>query len=47
MNGVKMGFHSRVPRYSRIAEALRERIRTGELAAGARLDNQRQLARSS
>ncbi len=46
MNGVKMGFHSRVPRYSRIAEALRERIRTGELAAGARLDNQRQLARS-
>jgi DNA-binding GntR family transcriptional regulator len=46
MNGVKMAFHSRVPRYHRIAEALRERIRTGELAAGARLDNQRQLARS-
>jgi len=46
MDGVRMGFHSRVPRYSRIAEALRERIRTGELAAGARLDNQRQLARS-
>jgi GntR family transcriptional regulator len=46
MNGVKMAFHSRVPRYHRIAEALRERIRTGELAAGARLDNQRQLAKS-
>jgi GntR family transcriptional regulator len=46
MNGIKMAFHSRVPRYHRIAEALRERIRTGELAAGARLDNQRQLAKS-
>src|SRR5438094_2596887 len=46
MNGVKTAFHSRVPRYHRIAEALRERIRVGELASGARLDNQRQLARS-
>jgi GntR family transcriptional regulator len=46
MNGVKMAFHSRVPRYHRIAEALRERIRVGELASGARLDNQRQLAKS-
>jgi len=46
MNSIKMTFHSRVPRYHRIAEALRERIRTGELAAGARLDNQRQLAKS-
>ncbi len=46
MNGVRMGFHSRVPRYHRIAEALRERIRVGELPSGARLDNQRQLAKS-
>src|SRR5438067_8357922 len=46
MNGVRMAFHSRVPRYHRIAEALRERIRVGELASGARLDNQRQLAKS-
>jgi GntR family transcriptional regulator len=46
MNGVKTAFHSRVPRYHRIAEALRERIRVGELASGARLDNQRQLAKS-
>src|ERR671927_390584 len=35
----------RVPRYHRIAEALRQRIGDGELAAGARLPNQRQLAR--
>ena len=41
-----MKFHSRVPRYHRIADALRERIRVGELASGARLDNQRQLAKS-
>ncbi len=34
----------RVPRYHRIAEALRERIRDGELTAGARLPNQRRLA---
>ncbi len=34
----------RVPRYHRIAEALRERIRDGELTAGERLPNQRQLA---
>jgi len=36
----------RVPRYSRIADALRARIREGALAPGARLDTQRQLARS-
>src|SRR5499426_4365295 len=36
----------RVPRYHRIAETLRDRIREGVLAAGARLDNQRQLAKS-
>jgi GntR family transcriptional regulator len=36
----------RIPRYHRIADALRERIRAGELAAGARLDNQRRLAKS-
>ncbi|OLB95221.1 MAG: hypothetical protein AUH30_15775 [Candidatus Rokubacteria bacterium 13_1_40CM_68_15] len=33
-----------MPRYHRIAEALRERIRDGELTAGERLPNQRQLA---
>src|SRR5215470_16336204 len=36
----------RVPRYHRIAETLRDRIRDGQLAPGARLDNQRQLAKS-
>ena len=46
MNGVEMKFQSRVPRYHRIADVLRERIRVGELASGARLDNQRQLAKS-
>jgi len=46
MNGVGMKLQSRVPRYHRIAEALRERIRVGELPSGARLDNQRQLAKS-
>jgi GntR family transcriptional regulator len=46
MNGVRMKLHSRVPRYHRIAEALRERIRVGELPSGARLENQRQLAKS-
>src|SRR5437762_13467198 len=45
MNG-RMKLNSRVPRYHRIAETLRERIRGGELASGARLDNQRQLAKS-
>lgn len=35
-----------VPRYHRIAEALRARIHAGDLAAGTRLDNQRQLART-
>jgi GntR family transcriptional regulator len=37
---------TRVPRYHRIAEALRERIRDGQLTPGTRLDNQRALARS-
>ncbi len=37
---------SRVPRYHRIAEDLRLRIRSGELAPGARLPDQRALARS-
>jgi DNA-binding GntR family transcriptional regulator len=46
MNGVGMKFQSRVPRYHQIADALRERIRVGELPSGARLDNQRQLAKS-
>jgi GntR family transcriptional regulator len=36
----------RVPRYHRIAETLTDRIRRGDLAPGARLDNQRQLAKS-
>jgi hypothetical protein len=36
-----------VPRYHRIAETLRERIRGGELASGARLDNQRHSRRAS
>jgi GntR family transcriptional regulator len=35
----------RLPRYHRIAESLRERIRGGEWAAGAPLPNQRRLAR--
>src|SRR3989454_869489 len=48
MNGVGTNgkLNGRVPRYHRIAEALRERIRDGELSAGARLDNQRRLAKS-
>jgi GntR family transcriptional regulator len=46
MNGVGMKFQSRVPRYHQIADTLRERIRVGELPSGARLDNQRQLAKS-
>jgi len=37
--------NGRVPRYLQIAETLRERIRGGPLSAGARLDNQRALAR--
>ncbi len=36
----------RVPRYHRIAESLRERIRAGRLVPGTRLDNQRALAKS-
>src|SRR2546428_5423364 len=48
MNGVGTNgrLNGRVPRYHRIAEALRERIQDGELPPGARLDNQRQLAKS-
>src|SRR5438552_3167450 len=47
MNGVRASAKRiRVPRYHRIAETLSERIRRGELAPGARLDNQRQLALS-
>ncbi|MGH7334334.1 MAG: GntR family transcriptional regulator [Candidatus Rokuibacteriota bacterium] len=34
-----------VPRYQQIADALRDRIRAGDLAPGARLDTQRTLAR--
>jgi len=37
--------NARLPRYHRIAEALRERIRAAEWAAGAPLPNQRRLAR--
>lgn len=37
--------NGRIPRYHRIAEALRQRITGGDLAPGARLPNQRQLAR--
>jgi DNA-binding GntR family transcriptional regulator len=36
---------TRLPRYSQIAGALRERILGGALAPGTRLDNQRRLAR--
>src|SRR6266849_8145358 len=47
MNGVTNAKRiGRVPRYHRIAETLRERIRGGALAPGARLDNQRELAKS-
>lgn len=38
-------FKPRVPRYQQIADALRERIVSGAVAPGARLDNQRRLAR--
>ena len=44
MNGGKTTFQSRVPRYHRIAEALRERIRTGELALIVESRAGRQLA---
>ncbi|MGH7391780.1 MAG: GntR family transcriptional regulator [Candidatus Rokuibacteriota bacterium] len=37
--------NGRVPRYHRIAEALRKQITQGDLAPGARLPNQRRLAR--
>src|SRR5437588_8966668 len=40
------GANGRIPRYQGIAEALRTRIREGALRPGARLDNQRQLAKS-
>src|SRR3990172_4234101 len=47
MNGRANGkVNGRVPRYHRIAEALRERIRGGEVAPGARLPTQRRLASS-
>jgi len=36
---------TRVPRYSQIAEALRQQIVDGRLPPGSRLDNQRRLAR--
>lgn len=36
--------HGRVPRYGRIAEELRQRIRSGDIVAGERLPNQRRLA---
>jgi len=45
MNG-SVRLNGRVPRYHRIAEVLRERIHEGELRPGARLDNQRRLAKS-
>ena len=35
---------SRVPRYHQIAQVLRERIRSGSISPGERLDNQRRLA---
>ena len=35
---------SRVPRYHQIAQALRERILSGDIGPGERLDNQRRLA---
>jgi len=38
--------NGRVPRYHRIAEALREQIRGGEFPPGARLPNQRKLAKT-
>jgi DNA-binding GntR family transcriptional regulator len=37
--------NGRTPRYLKIADALRGRIRSGEHAAGDQLPNQRQLAR--
>src|SRR6266571_7095994 len=38
------GVRARIPRYHQIAQALRDRIRSGDIAPGARLDNQRRLA---
>jgi len=37
--------NGRVPRYLQIADALRERLRRGELVPGTRLETQRALAR--
>lgn len=37
--------NGRIPRYLQISEALRERMKSGALDQGARLPNQRQLAR--
>lgn len=37
--------NGRMPRYYRIAEALRQQIQAGDLVAGERLPNQRRLAR--
>src|SRR5437773_5201311 len=45
MNGNKR-VNGRLPRYHQIAGALRTRIREGALRPGARLDNQRRLAKS-
>jgi len=38
--------NGRVPRYHRIAESLRDRIRGGRLTPGTRLENQRALAKA-
>src|SRR5437870_3250489 len=50
MNEIGMNENGRVngrlPRYHQIAGALRTRIREGALRPGARLDNQRRLAKS-
>jgi GntR family transcriptional regulator len=42
--GETAGVKARMPRYHQIAQALRDRIRSGDIAPGARLDNQRRLA---
>src|SRR5213595_289319 len=38
--------NGRIPRYHRIADALRQQIREGELAPGAPLPNQRKLSKT-
>jgi GntR family transcriptional regulator len=45
MNDVGI-IYGRIPRYHQIADVLRARIREGALRPGARLDNQRRLAKS-